>query len=234
MKPLVSVLMLTYNHEEYIVQAINGVLNQDCNFLIELIISDDNSTDQTGTLVKEFIDKGIGNKVIINYIHHSKNIGVNSNFSLAFQECRGKYIALCEGDDYWTNNNKLQLQVDFLESNLDYALCFHNSICFDQNINSNTIEFPGIKDDKDFAIDDFLSKNFVPTASVVFTKDFLHPLPLWYKNILFGDYAIYLLILFRTKKKAYYLSNLMSVYRLHNNGVFTSLTRSSLGEIKKV
>ena len=175
----------------------------------------------------------IESKIDVNYIHHEFNVGVNGNFYWAFQQCKGRYIALCEGDDYWLNKNKLQLQVDFLEKSSIHAFCFHNSLCFDQNSQSFTIEFPGLKKNTDFNLDNFIDKNFVPTASVVFLKDFLNPLPEWYKNILYGDYAIYLLVLFRSKKKAHYFSEVMSVYRLHNNGVFTALTKSDSGELKK-
>jgi glycosyltransferase involved in cell wall biosynthesis len=226
----VSVIMITYGHENYIKEAIEGVLMQKCNFQVELIIANDCSPDRTDSIIREMIDK-CSNSTCIKYTMHKENLGMHRNFLWAVEQSKGKYIAMCEGDDYWIDDKKLEKQVNFLENNLDYAFCFHNSFCFDQNSKSNTMQFPGVKENSDFTIDDFLIKNIVPTASVIFVKDFLLPLPNWHKNILYGDYAMYLLTLFRSKKRAFYMSEVMSVYRLHNNGVFTSLTKSKSGRI---
>lgn len=231
-KPLLSIVCITYNHKDFIKDAIESFLNQEVDFLVEILIHDDASTDGTNLVIEEY-EKKYPN--IIKPIYQKINQYSSFGFEFSIKELertKGKYISICEGDDYWTDNFKLQKQVDFLENNQDYVFCFHNSFCYDQNIKSVINEFPGIKENSDFIIDDFLVKNSVPTASVIFVRKYLLPLPNWYKNILYGDYAMYLLILFRSKRKAFYMSEVMSVYRLHNNGVFTSLTKSNLGKIK--
>jgi glycosyltransferase involved in cell wall biosynthesis len=118
-KPLVSVHMITYNHEPYISQAIESVLGQRTNFDIELVIGEDCSTDNTRQIVYEYQKK---NPEIIKVITSEENVGLNENAIRVNQQCIGKYMAYCEGDDYWTDQDKLQKQVDFLEKNPDYGL----------------------------------------------------------------------------------------------------------------
>ena len=117
----VSVLMLTYNHEKYIEEAINGVLMQECDFNVELIIADDNSPDNTETIVKNFI-KNHPKKSWVKYTRHKVNRGIRENATWTLQQARGNYIAICEGDDYWIDPLKLKKQVDFLNNNPDYGL----------------------------------------------------------------------------------------------------------------
>lgn len=117
---LVSVFMITYNHENYIEHAIEGVLMQKTSFPIELIIGEDCSTDNTRKIVREYEGRYTE---IIKAQYPEKNRGMNNNFLTVLQSARGKYIALCEGDDYWTDPLKLQKQVDFLEANPEYSLC---------------------------------------------------------------------------------------------------------------
>ena len=120
-KPIVSVVMITYNHEKYIQQAVEGVLMQQTDFPIELIIADDASPDQTEKIVTT-IKKKHPNGNWIKYTRHLQNKGMTENFMWALGQAQGKYIALCEGDDYWTDPYKLQKQVDFLEANEEYGL----------------------------------------------------------------------------------------------------------------
>lgn len=120
-KPLVSVCMITYNQADYLSDAINGVLKQECNFDIELLISDDCSSDDTAELISQFINENSG-VCLIKYIKHKKNKGATKNFFWTIKQAKGKYIAICEGDDYWTDPHKLEMQVRFLEDNPDYSL----------------------------------------------------------------------------------------------------------------
>lgn len=131
-KPLVSVAMITYNHEEYIEEAINSVLMQETDFDVELIISNDNSPDQTDTIIQRIL-KEHPKSHWIKYIKHEKNIGMMPNLNDNFQRCLGKYIAICEGDDYWTDPQKLQKQIDFLENNPEYVITYSDIQAFDSN-----------------------------------------------------------------------------------------------------
>jgi len=117
--PLVSVKMITYNHEPFIAQAIEGVLMQKTDFPIELIIGEDCSTDRTREIVVDYQKK---HPDIIRVIISDKNVGMHKNGQRSEKVCRGKYIAYCEGDDYWIEPLKLQKQVDFLEANPDYGM----------------------------------------------------------------------------------------------------------------
>ena len=123
--PLVSVIMITYGHEKYIKQAIEGVFLQKTKFIIELIISNDYSPDLTDTIVKDTI-KNTPDNIVVRYTCHSQNMGMIKNSLWTLSQAKGKYLAICDGDDYWINENKLQTQVDFLEQNPDFSICTHN------------------------------------------------------------------------------------------------------------
>lgn len=122
MEPLLSVVTITYNHEPYIAKCIEGVLMQKVNFPMEFIIAEDCSTDGTRAICEEYAAKY---PELIRLITSETNIGYNPNELRAMKAAKGKYIAYCEGDDYWTDPLKLQKQVDFLESHSDYSVCFH-------------------------------------------------------------------------------------------------------------
>jgi len=119
--PLVSVKMITYNHEPYIVQAIEGVVKQETEYPFELIIGEDCSTDGTREIVFEYQKKY---PEIIRVITSDKNVGVKKNGYRTTNTCRGKYLAFCEGDDYWHHPDKLQKQVDYMESHPECGLVF--------------------------------------------------------------------------------------------------------------
>ena len=121
MEPLLSIVTITYNHEPYIRKCIEGVLMQQVNFPIEFIIAEDCSTDGTLAICKEYAEKYPD---FIKIITSENNVGALQNEVRAINVANGKYLAFCEGDDYWTDPLKLQKQVDFLENNLDYSVCF--------------------------------------------------------------------------------------------------------------
>lgn len=122
MTPLLTIVTITYNHEQHIRQCIKGVLTQKTSFPVEYIIAEDCSTDGTKAICEEYATKYPG---IIRLISSDHNVGAVENEQRAFLAARGTYIATCEGDDYWTDPLKLQKQVDFLESHPDYSVCFH-------------------------------------------------------------------------------------------------------------
>ena len=130
---LVSICCITYNHEKYIRDALESFLNQKTNFDFEILIHDDASTDKTSEIIQEY-EKKYPN--IIKPIYqienqYSKGISINDTFN--FSRAGGKYIALCEGDDYWLDSNKLQKQVDYMGKNHECTLCFHNAMVVSSN-----------------------------------------------------------------------------------------------------
>lgn len=126
-QPVVSVLMLTYNHEPHIAEAIEGVLAQACPFPIELIVAEDCSKDKTRAIAEQFMEQ---NPAVIRIVTGEKNIGAMPNFYRALAQCRGKYIALCEGDDYWCDPLKLEKQIAILEADEQIGMVHGNyTVC---------------------------------------------------------------------------------------------------------
>ena len=137
--PLVSVCTLAYNHEPYIRECLDGILMQKTNFAFELLIHDDASTDGTADIIREYEAKYPD---IIKPIYQTENQyskGVKINATIQFPRAKGKYIALCEGDDYWTDPLKLQKQVDFMEANPNCSLCCHHMKVYSEFIKECTI-----------------------------------------------------------------------------------------------
>jgi glycosyltransferase involved in cell wall biosynthesis len=227
--PFVSVTMITYNHGEFIEDAIRGVLMQKTSFYFNLVIGDDNSNDKTREIILKY--QKLFPDIIILKLPQS-NLGVNVNSLSNNLFCTGKYVAICEGDDYWIDENKLEIQSLFLENNHDYVFCFHNALTLYDNNSSKPKNFVQIESDSEFNLDFFIERNIVPTASVVYSKEFASNLPIWFNNVVYGDYAIYLYILYKSKRKSYYFSKTMSVYRVHNQGVFSRLNNAD-GELSK-
>ena len=214
--PLISVVMITYRHEKYIQKAIEGVFLQKTNFPIEFIIANDNSPDNTDNIIKQII-KNTPDNVQVRYTKHEVNKGMNPNFTWALKQAKGKYIAICDGDDYWIDENKLQKQVDFLEQNPNYAICCHN-VYF---LNGETIS-PQSPYDKEntqdtYTLDDLASKNMIPTLSAVFYNLNMN-FPDWYYSSPMGDYPLFLWTAKNGKIK--YFKEKMGVYR-QNTGVWS-------------
>lgn len=217
MKPLVSVIMITYGHEKYIEEAIRGVFLQKTNFPLELIISNDKSPDSTDEIIKNII-KSAPENISVNYIQHLENIGMLPNFISTLKMAEGKYIAVCEGDDYWTDENKLQKQIDFLEKNEDFTLTFHNVFIRNGETLRMDLDYEKRLSSKDiYTIDDLSKGNFIHTLSVVF-RNMEIEFPEWYFSSFLGDYPIWLWL--SKKGKIKYFPEKMGVYR-ENVGVWS-------------
>jgi glycosyltransferase involved in cell wall biosynthesis len=221
-----SVCMITYNHEKYIRDAIEGVMIQKTDFDYEIIIANDCSSDNTDNLVNEYIQnhsKGSS----IKYYRQDNNIGAIPNFIFALNQCTGKYIALCEGDDYWTDPYKLQKQVDFLEANLDYSACFHLTKNIYQNNSKESFIYPKKHGRKDtYYFEDMLKDNYINTCSIMYRWQFYDKtLPKWINGGITGDYPLHLLHSVCGKIKL--IPEVMSCYRIHSSGVWSSKRTSA-------
>lgn len=176
-KPLVSIGCLTYNHAPYIRQCIEGFLMQNTDFPFEIIINDDCSTDGTTEIIKEY-EKQYPN--LINAIYHSENQfskGVKGMFNkYVFPVAQGKYMAICEGDDYWTDPLKLQKQVDFLENHPDYTMCFHD-VDIKAELGRDSYDVFGKLEDKDYDAFEDIVTWCVPTGSMLFKKEMTDKIP---------------------------------------------------------
>jgi len=220
--PLVSVIMITYGHDRYINQAIEGVLNQECNFDVELIVANDCSPDDTDSIVKE-ITKKHSKSNWIKYTKHLVNKGMQQNFLWACEQAKSKYIALCEGDDYWKDPCKLQKQINFLEANSDYVLCFHPVKIL---MPDGSLKFDFITNVPDnFEIIETLATNdnYIHTPSVVF-RNILQTFPDEFIYSPIGDYFLYVHL--AQYGKIGKLDGSMSVYR-YLTGIHSSLSDDS-------
>ena len=217
--PKVSVCMITYGHEKFIEEAINGVLMQQCDFEVELIIANDCSPDKTDEIIRKLIDNH-SKPSWIKYIKHDKNLGMMPNFIFAMQECKGKYIALCEGDDYWTDPLKLQKQVDVLEFNPHLVGCFHNSEERYWNDYSKASSlYVSFLAGREVSIKELTQSNIIPTASVIFKKPTHNELfSEEYLHLPIGDWPLHLLN--ARNGNYYYLPQVMSVRNLYPQSVW--------------
>jgi glycosyltransferase involved in cell wall biosynthesis len=220
-KVKVSVCMITYGHEKFIEQAINSVLMQECDFEVGLIIANDCSPDQTDEVIQNILENH-AKASLIKYIKHDKNLGMMPNFIFALEQCKGDFIALCEGDDYWTDPLKLQKQVDFLEKNLDYVIHSGCATILSDDKNNNTV-FGNFTGSNFFTLKDFYTQNNLITGSVIF-KNIELDWPVFSKDLVFGDWFLYVMLLSNTKLKGHVSKDIFSVYRVHDGGVMKPLT----------
>lgn len=211
-QPKVSVVTITYGHEKYIEDTLNGVIMQQYKGPVEFIIANDHSPDETDAVVKQYLATHVIPKNIeIKYSCHTHNKGVIANFFWALKQATGTFVAICEGDDYWTDPLKLQKQVFFLENNPKCNLVYHPVLVYDEEKKNFLKDYitrgeDGI--DKSL-IDLALTGNFMHTPSVIFRNNINYHAALFNQPV--GDYVVWFL---NGEKGDYgYLSDEMSVYR---------------------
>ncbi len=209
----VSVAMITYNHEKFIAQAIESVLIQEVDFDYEIVIGEDCSLDKTGEIVRIYQQRHPDK---IRVLAREKNLGMQYNFVDTLQSCTGQYVGLLEGDDYWTSPHKLQKQVDFLDENSDFAICFHNAVSVWENgERPSTLLCPD--DQKEVSnLDDIICGNFIPALTAMFRNNLFGEFPDWFYTLKFGDWPLH--ILNAQYGKIGYINEKMGVYRIHEGG----------------
>jgi glycosyltransferase involved in cell wall biosynthesis len=210
--PKVSIVTITYNHEKYIRETLDCFVKQKTNFGVEIIVADDCSTDKTPKIIEEYAEKHPGK---FKPILRKKNVGAIANSLDSLRTAKGEYIALCEGDDYWTDPNKLQLQADFLDKHPDYAICFHPVKVFFEGKQLKDEIFPSMNDEARFTTSELLRWNFIQTNSVMYRRQNYDNLP---NNILPLDWYYHL---YHAKKgKIGFINKVMAVYRRHEGGIW--------------
>lgn len=220
---MVSVLMITYKHQDFIEDAVLSILNQKCSFDFELIIADDNSPDGTQTIIEKIIiEHKYGHK--IKYTRHNKNKGMMGNFIWSIEQAKQKYIALCEGDDYWTCQNKLQKQVDFMEFNLQFSMCYHAVDILMAN-ETDYYAYSVPKSDVLY-LSDIIKEHYIPTCSLLFRSEYIiGALPNWFVKSISGD--IPLEILLASKGMTKFFDKKMACYRRNEGGISHSKVQNS-------
>jgi glycosyltransferase involved in cell wall biosynthesis len=216
-KPLVSISCITYNHEIYTEDAFHGFLIQETDFPFEILVHDDASTDRTADIIREYEKKY---PKIIKPIYQTENQfskGHKISFKFNFPRAKGKYIAMCEGDDYWIDRFKLQKQVDFLEKNINYAMCSHGvKYVFDGIIeNKNNYSTVPIID---ASFEQIIEKGmFIALNSIVFRREHCQGSPDWLRKLPGGHKALILMV--TAKGNNHHILDEMAVKRRNPQGV---------------
>lgn len=222
--PLVSVAVQTYQHAPYIVQCLDGVLMQKTTFPVEILLGEDDSSDGTREICLEYAQK-YPDKIRLFLHHRENNIKIGGkptgrfNLLYNFSQARGKYIALCEGDDYWTDPLKLQKQVDLLEAHPEYSMCFHSVAKIYENGRKIIYRPFGYHWKKFYTKKDLLLSNFIPTCSAFFRNNSFNEFPDWYYQLPMGDRPLY--ILNAEYGNIGYIDEVMGVYRIHSGGIWS-------------
>jgi len=218
-EPIISVLMITYNHEKYIRQALDGILSQETNYSFEVVIGEDCSTDKTREIIESYQQKYPEK---IRLLTSTGNVGVNKNFGRTYSNCRGQYIAICEGDDVWVDKNKLQKQVDFLSENSEYFVAYHDACIIDEEgeiINSSLLNGKG----RDFSKDELLMTVTLPTQTLCFRNKF-GILP--DESMLVTYLDAFLISMFGEHGKAKYIGEITpALYRQHMGGIWSGSSK---------
>ncbi len=214
-----SIIVLAYNHQDFIGENLDGIFMQEISGNVELIICNDASTDGTHALITKKISAAPKN-FTVKYFNHSENLGATPNFYFALEQITGEYIAFCEGDDYWTDPQKLETQLKFLALNPEYSLCFHQVMNVSPHAAYNQKIFATVED-RDYSAPEIYRHWTVHTASVVmrrsvldsdaFQKTLKNPTLLYFDTILF--------LAASTMGKIRGMSRTMSAYRRHEQGI---------------
>lgn len=225
--PKVSVLLITYNHQQFIAQAIDSVLMQRTTFPIEVVIGEDCSTDGTRDIVRAYSKQY---PEVIRAILPEVNQGPFQNVMRTLNACRGEYIAGIEGDDYWTASDKLQQQADFLDNHPECAISFHKVMKVFDDGSQPSVEFPQFPGEV-ATIEDLLSGEFgnlIPSCSAMWRSGLFSGLPPWVEEVGFSDWPIH--VLNATQGHAAFLNRCMGVYRIHGGGIWSTQSWRNITE----
>jgi glycosyltransferase involved in cell wall biosynthesis len=216
----VSVCLITYNHEKFIEQAIKSVLEQNANFEYEIVVGEDCSTDTTASILRKLERQ---NQKRIRAIYRPANLGSKANFLDTLSMCNGEYVAFLEGDDYWTSNNKLQRQVEFLNSNRGAAGVFHRTGVINRELIGLPPVLPPVDPPEFFSLDFLLPSNPFSVSSLLARRACLSNIELWYGKVRPGDWALFMML--AAEGDLGFIPLEMSHYRVHSAGNWNRLSQ---------
>lgn len=213
-----SVLLVTYNHEKYLSQALDALFSQVLEGPIELVIADDGSSDSTLDILKEYESKD--DRFVFNYLEFTGNLGITKNYQRSFAACSGEYVAVLEGDDYWSGPFKLSRQIEFLDNHWECSLCSVNYFVYEEDRSQFTPRIPAGTGYKLVGARDLIADNLVGNFSTcMYRKSALDDLPAALFDIRSYDWIVNICI--ARSSLIGFLEEPMSVYRLHSKGVWT-------------
>lgn len=213
----VSVCMTTYNQHKYIGEAIESVLYQKTTFPVQLVIGDDYSTDGTAYICQDYAAKH--SRVTV--LAHKCNLGLPRNLSLVWQECKGDYIAMLEGDDFWSSTDKLTRQVGLMEQHPEYSMCFTRTNVLDEIGSNRHRQFPPRVNCKStLTLSDTIKHNLMANCSVMYRAEVVPKIPSWMLSLPYCDLALHCLHL--QHGVSGYIPETMAVYRMHKGSAFES------------
>jgi len=213
----VSVCMITYNHEDFISQALDSVLMQVVDFDYEVVVGEDCSTDNTRGIASDYANRF---RDRVQLLPAEKNLGMKHNFIRTLRACRGQYIAMCEGDDYWTSPQKLAKQVSFLENHPEFAVCFHNVQVIYEDRSQEPWNYCPVDQKRISTLEDLLERNFIPSCSVMFRRGLFDGFPDWFYKVAMADWPLH--ILNAQYGSIGYINEVMGVYRVHQGGAWAA------------
>ena len=221
--PLVSICTITYNHEKYIAEALDSFLMQETDFPFEIIVDEDCSLDTTAEIIKKYIKKFPS---IIKAKLREINVGGDKNFIENVQRVKGQYIALCEGDDYWTDKKKLQYQIEKMKESYKCQMSFHPAKIINDQAMTDKVISRHSEYDKVYDVRTIIKGNggFCPSASIIVKKEVIDNFLTYHRDRPVGDY--FLQVLGSEKGGALYIDKTMSIYRVHSGGAWTSMERN--------
>lgn len=217
-RPKISVAMITFNHERFIVRAVESALEQRGDFDFEIVIGEDGSTDGTRELLLE-LERGAPDRIRL--LLRPQNIGMHENFMGVLAACRGEYVALLEGDDYWTDADKLRLQVELLDERPDVAICHHNALRLYDDDSRPAIAWNQTPPPALAAVDDLLRGNFIITCTTMYRNGKIGVFPDWFRRGRFCDWTLH--VLNAQHGAIAYIDREMAAYRQHAGGIWTGL-----------
>lgn len=217
--PKVSVCMVTYKHASYIGQAIESVMAQQVDFPVELVIGEDCSPDNTREIIESFQQRYPGRIRLVTGEH---NVGAQPNFIRTYQACRGQYIAMLEGDDYWVDPHKLRDQVAILDKEAGAVLCFADCATVDAQGQVTKEKFVPSEFRHNLSAQELVRDFCPPTLTVLFRNHLLAVLPASFATVCNGDYFLFSML--SDYGGAIFMPQVVAHYRHHGGGIWSSQT----------
>jgi glycosyltransferase involved in cell wall biosynthesis len=220
--PKVSIIVTSFNHQHYITDCLDAILLQKTNFDFEVILGDDASSDDTAIIMQSYAKRL---PTIFHFFPAEKNLGITGNLERCLNEAKGEFIAICEGDDYWIDEYKLQKQVDFLEQHSDCSMCFNNKILRYENKNNYKLGIQQAQIGNNYykTLSDLIKENFIGNFSCCMYRNRIvkkinpdiYKLSIadWMFNMACAEFG-----------PIGYIEQWMSVYRIHQKGAWSGLS----------